>query len=346
MDRHSLNKMATREQLNKAIVLTAPPVWLAIAGAFLILAVLGVWAFEGELPYSTDVSGIYIDDEGLSDIYAGTDGIVSEILVDEGDQVEEGQLLAVLQNTEQEAQLADIGQRIKAVEEMTPESEKDTLTGDNKELAQLKKKAQDAGETGQAAAWREFDIQKEALLYELKNRQMTILDNEEKKNIYASCSGEVRDVWVSQGQLLTKGAEIASIARYDSGTSHVICYVPLSEAKKIKEGMRVQIYPSTVNKQECGHIMATVEQMGSYAATEVDMIRHLDSESLVQAFAALGPVVEMRCELESDPSTASGYRWSSAMGSKVTLEPGTLVTATIVTDRKRPIELLLPYLEQ
>lgn len=346
MDRQTLNKIATREQLDKTIVLTPPHVWLAIAGAFLIVTALCVWAFRGELPSSMDVSGIYIDDDGLNIIYAETDGVVSRILVDEGDAVKEGQLVAVLQDEEEEIQLAKIEKRIKAVEDMTLESEGDVLTGDNKELAELKKKAREAEEKDKAALESDFNIQKEALLYELNAGRQDIAGSADKKEIYASCSGDVREVWISQGQTLTKGTKILNIAQDNSDSALVICYVPLAEAKKIKEGMSVQIYPTTVNKQECGHIKATVEYVGSYASTITDMDRHLGNESLEQAFSDLGPVVEVQCELETDPATVSGYRWSSEKGKEITLEPGTLVTATVVTDKKRPIDLLLPYLEQ
>ncbi len=345
MDRQTLNKIATREQLDKTIVLTPPSVWLAVVGAFLILTALCVWAFRGELPSSMDASGIYIDDDGLNIIYAGTDGVVSRILVDEGYAVKEGQLVAVLQDEEEEAQLAKIERRIKAVEDMTLESEGDILTGDNEKLAGLKQNAGEAEEKDREALESEFNIQKEALLYELNAQREDLAGSADKKEIYAPCSGEVREVWISQGQSLTKGSKIVNIAQDNSESALVICYVPLAEAKKIKEGMSVQIYPSTVNKQEYGHIRATVGYVGSYVSTVTDMDRHLGNEALEEAFSELGPVVEVQCELETDPSTVSGYSWSGEKGSEVALEPGTLVTATIVTDKKRPIDLLLPYLE-
>ena len=43
--------------------------------------------------------------------------------------------------------------------------------------------------------------------------------------------------------------------------------------------------------------------------------------------------------------TASGYTWSTKRGKDIKLSTGTLVSATIITENKKPIELLIPYLK-
>jgi HlyD family secretion protein len=45
-----------------------------------------------------------------------------------------------------------------------------------------------------------------------------------------------------------------------------------------------------------------------------------------------------------DPKTPSGFRWSSSQGPPVEIFSGTLVSASIVTEEKRPISYVLPIL--
>ena len=40
----------------------------------------------------------------------------------------------------------------------------------------------------------------------------------------------------------------------------------------------------------------------------------------------------------------SGYRWSSNRGSEIELSQGTMIDATVITEEKRPIDLLIPYI--
>lgn len=551
-NRNALNRIATRDQLDKAIILVSPTLWISIIGALLIIFGLGVWGFEGELPTSIDTSGIYINEEGTATVYSQSDGFVTEIKVDEGDFVEEGQLVATLGTEEELFQIQQLDTRISYVENITFDSELDIITGDTEALAQIKLDAKNRDKTllqtqgtldlkkeklqlakadlesreadllkykeayfatlsvtdkqnevayseadedynthfslyetaksnyisaketylskkaafdaryeqfdeteasdeeleayraaladMQAAATTaedyrifmeqqgeklttankaleevrtsyleylnqisgtqvenmiantqytealqayttaqanykalqdeidelelkmvldendadfsletyqaQFDNQKSALLFELQNQREDLLNRASKGEIYAVSRGEVYDVQITVGKALGKGEEVLSVLENSHGDNLVICYVPLTDAKKIRVGMEAQIYPSTVNRQECGHIVATVEYINPFVASTVDMKRHLGSDSLIQTFAAEGAVVEVHCRMEEDETTVSGYHWSSEKGKSVLLTPGTLVTATIVTGEKKPIDLLIPYLKK
>lgn len=100
-----------------------------------------------------------------------------------------------------------------------------------------------------------------------------------KGEIYADRKGEVYDLQIAVGKALQKGGEVFHIFENNSGDNLVICYVPLTDAKKVETGMEVQIYPSTVNKQEYGHMIAKVEYINPYVATAAEMKRHFGSGS-------------------------------------------------------------------
>ncbi len=125
-----------------------------------------------------------------------------------------------------------------------------------------------------------------------------------------------------------------------------VCYVPISEGKKIRKDMEAMVYPSTVNRQEQGHISGRVSEVADYVTSMEDVKNRLGDSSLVQAFTAAGPVVMVTIELDEDPNTASGYKWSSKKGASVTIAPGTMVSVDIVTEEKAPITMLIPLIKE
>ena len=77
------------------------------------------------------------------------------------------------------------------------------------------------------------------------------------------------------------------------------------------------------------------------------MMRILHNEQLVDSFLSEtnGTPIGVRAELVAEPSTPSGYRWTSGTGPDVALTSGTRCTAYVTTRTQRPIELVFPALE-
>lgn len=550
-NRDALNRIAAEDRLDRTIVLVSPYVWVSVIGAFFMIAVLLVWGFFGKLPSSFDTRGIYMNSDGTTSIYAQRQGFLMDILIHEGERVEEGDIIAKLGTEDDVFALKQLDTRITYVENMTFESELDTVTTDTQEMAQIKLSARQADESrGKTEA--ELELKKEKLqnaaadlnkaeenllackekyystlnlndekntvayqeantdydthfnLYETaksnyisaKEAYYTIranfdakyadidttdLDDDEKaayeaayadvesarskaddyeyfmkeeegklrvanetlekvrkdyleflneqsgtqaqntiasseysealteyntaKSLYkslndevdelelqhildqgnsqtdaenykqqffnkksavltdlhaqrdkllndagkgdivATASGMVYDIPVEIGEGVAQGTEVVNLMTGDLGRKDAICYVNLSDAKKVETGMSAYVYPSTVNKQEYGHILAEVSSISTHVASEDDMIKQLGSESLVKQFESEGPVVEIRCHLLEDPKTKSGYAWSSHRGSEISLNDGTIFTVTIVTEEKKPVDLLIPYIK-
>ena len=96
-----------------------------------------------------------------------------------------------------------------------------------------------------------------------------------------------------------------------------ICYVKLADAFKLQPGMKAYIYPSTVDKQEYGHIEGVVDTISSHVASEEDLKMQIASDEVIRDIEKEGSVVEVRCRLERDPMTASGYTWSTKKGKDI-----------------------------
>lgn len=191
-----------------------------------------------------------------------------------------------------------------------------------------------------------FSTAKASVLDSLKMELAKYTANMEKYQVTASVDGVVQEVVADIGAVVGQGGEVVKVKGQETDTIDAICYIPVGEGKKVLSGMDVMIYPTTVNKQEYGHMKGTVRSVASYVTSAADMQKTLGNDNLVEAFLSNGPVVEVVCSIETDDSTASGYYWSSKKGRDITLTEGTMLTASVVTEKKAPITMLIPYLKE
>ena len=148
-NKEALNRIASEDRLDRAIVLVSPGVWISILGAFIIIGILAIWGFKGSLPYSVDTEGIYMENDGATAVYSQTDGFVVDIKVSEGEVIEVGDLICTLGTEDDIFQLQQLDRRIQYVENMTFESEADVVTSDTEQMAQIKLNAKKNDQTAE-----------------------------------------------------------------------------------------------------------------------------------------------------------------------------------------------------
>lgn len=123
-----------------------------------------------------------------------------------------------------------------------------------------------------------------------------------------------------------------------------VLYVPPAEGKKIRQGMEVQVAPTSIKREEYGFMLGSVEAVAEVPSTTEGMMRILKNQQLVQQLSRDHAPFEVLVRLQTDPSTTTGYRWSSSSGPEVEINVGTLCGGDVITERERPILLLLPAL--
>ncbi|MGI6069853.1 MAG: HlyD family efflux transporter periplasmic adaptor subunit [Blautia sp.] len=143
----SIDRLASPEQLDKMIRIASPSLWIAVAGAGLVVVCVLVWAIFGRLPENVSVSGLYMTNTGNLGNYATYGGTVTDILVQKNQEVQPGDVLAVVKNEDTNLTVAQLQERIAAVEGVTLTSKKDTATSDNTRLLEYKLQYQQAGLT-------------------------------------------------------------------------------------------------------------------------------------------------------------------------------------------------------
>ena len=173
-----------------------------------------------------------------------------------------------------------------------------------------------------------------------------MLQHDLASHLISPHDGIVVETMAMKGDAVRNGQPVLSI-EVNEGVLEVVVYLPPnSNAKLLKPGMPAQISPVTAKKERFGYLVGTVRAVAQYPATEAGMLSLFNNTALVRELTRNGPPIAVEVELSRDPSTRSGYTWSSRTGANVELSSGTLAGGTFVVESKRPITLLIPLLRE
>lgn len=153
-------------------------------------------------------------------------------------------------------------------------------------------------------------------------------------------AGTVAELRLNDGDTIERGGAV--LALLPDAPLIATVYASTAEGKNIHPGMRVELAPSNFKREEYGFVAGRVLSVAPMPATQESMQRTLGNRQLVQALSAGGPPFEVVVALETDPSTASGVRWSSSRGPAAKLSAGTLCTAAVVIREETVLRLLVP----
>ena len=153
--------------------------------------------------------------------------------------------------------------------------------------------------------------------------------------------GRVDSVVVEEGMLLRRGQNVAVVKEGDAPLTAFV-FVPGEQGKQLKKGMRVQVLPSTVKAEEFGYIQGEVTSVSKFPVTEDEMFLLLENQTLVDTLRTGEAQLRVDVKLLRDPSTPSGFEWSSSQGPPFAITRGTLCTANFVLGEERPLNLVLP----
>jgi len=152
-------------------------------------------------------------------------------------------------------------------------------------------------------------------------------------------TGAVVDVSINQGMFLEPGQQVAVVEEGDEPLEAVF-FVPAEQGKQLENGMQVHVSPSTVKAAEFGYLQGKVTSVSQLPVTEGDLLALLEDQSLVDTLRMGTDQLEVIVELVGDPSTPTGFRWSSSRGPLSPLVHGTLCTAIFVLGEQHPLDLI------
>lgn len=170
----------------------------------------------------------------------------------------------------------------------------------------------------------------------------------QSETVYQSpTSGKVLEVSVNLFQLVNKGDNFLTLSSNQKEQDlKAILYLPVSEGKKISNGMDVKISPSTIKTSEYGYIKGIVEYVGEYPVSHEGMKNTLQNDELVEKLSADSAPIEVIISLLVSDNNASGLQWTSSKGPPNKIQNGTICTGTIIISEESPITFILPMMKR
>lgn len=196
-----------------------------------------------------------------------------------------------------------------------------------------------------------FDLQQKIVLQNQRiaeaERNLQFLSEryETQSNIKSPYNGEVVEVLTDAGVVVGPGTPLFKLKnQHDGKLTNLkgVLYIPSQDGKKIKKGMEAFVVPSTVQPQEFGFIKGKVTYISDFPITQQGMMTSVKNDQLVKGLLASGPLFEVHVEFEKDPSSYSGFRWTSAKGPDVSIKEGTSCTGKITIKQENPATIVVP----
>lgn len=172
-------------------------------------------------------------------------------------------------------------------------------------------------------------------------------DLREVGRIVAERPGTIVELHVDRGAYVTAGARVGTMAGEGPADEVVaLGYFSVRDGKRIDTGMRAGVTPDTVERQRYGSIDGTVERVSLYPVSPEDVRHIVGNEEIARELLDGGRVIQVRVHMALDPTTVSGYRWTSSRGPDRPLTANTTGSVRVAIESRAPVTFVLPFLRE
>ncbi|MQT13610.1 NHLP bacteriocin system secretion protein [Segnochrobactrum spirostomi] len=116
--------------------------------------------------------------------------------------------------------------------------------------------------------------------------------------------------------------------------------------KDVRVGMSVNVAPSTASPSRYGTIRGKIVWVSPAPLSMQAVTQQLGNATLAQTLAGNAPPIAFGVALERDPSTPSGFAWTSGRGPDQAIETGTLASAKVSIREDAPAVLIVPAIRR
>jgi HlyD family secretion protein len=103
----ALEKLSTPEKLDQLIKVTSPKGWIVLITLSIILGTGIAWSFFGEIKTKLNVVGVLLGGE-IYEVVSISNGQLVNLKVETGDLVNEGEIVAVIEQPELYSQIEEV----------------------------------------------------------------------------------------------------------------------------------------------------------------------------------------------------------------------------------------------
>ncbi|MBX3408046.1 MAG: NHLP bacteriocin system secretion protein [Phycisphaeraceae bacterium] len=173
--------------------------------------------------------------------------------------------------------------------------------------------------------------------------------HERESRVRAPFAGRVVEVRAAEQTTVGTGDPILLLepANAQQAELEAVVFVSAATGKRLERGMSVDLSPSTVKQEEYGSLVGRVKSVADVPTSRQAMMAVLADSDLVERFTReIGLPLQVIVELERDPATLSGYRWTSSQGPPLRISPGTLCHASVNVKEQAPIWMVIPMMKR
>jgi HlyD family secretion protein len=166
----------------------------------------------------------------------------------------------------------------------------------------------------------------------------------------AEREGTVLDLQVIPGQTVGLGQRLGTIGRpLQPGPGDrplkAVAYFAPPDARRLPDNLPVEVVPLWNQRGRFGGIIGRVRQVLPLPASEDDISTTIGNPQLARELLKNGPVMRSEIELERDPASSDGYRWTLSRGSGVfPIRDGLTIRAHAYVEWRPPISYVIPGL--
>jgi HlyD family secretion protein len=168
--------------------------------------------------------------------------------------------------------------------------------------------------------------------------------------VLAERDGRVFDLQVIPGQTVSTGQRLGTIGRADQSPDSsqqlkAVAYFAPADARRLPPGLAVEVVPLWNQRGRFGGIVGKVGEVLTLPATEEDISTTIGNPQLAKELTKNGPVMRADIELEKDPASVDGFRWTLSGGSGVfPIREGLTVQTFAYVEWRSPLSYVIPGL--
>ena len=170
----------------------------------------------------------------------------------------------------------------------------------------------------------------------------------DKSMIKSPHTGCIVEITATVGEYLNPGSRLGSMQTAGKAGEMVsVSYFAIEDGKKIRLRMKILITPDTVKRTRFGGIVGEITDISPFPITSEGATSVVGNSEVVQKLMEReGGKIEAISQLQLDPKTFSGYKWSSSEGPQLEISPGTTTTVRVTVEERAPITWVLPILRE
>jgi HlyD family secretion protein len=175
-------------------------------------------------------------------------------------------------------------------------------------------------------------------LIELQQAKNTV---ENITQVKSAIAGRITHVYKQQGDHVLKGDVLADVevTSGDQGLE-IIAFVPASYGQRVAAGHPVQITVAGIRLEESGFLKGMVTSV-SPALVSSDRVAAVTKDAKSE-----GASYEVKIAPTPNPTTISGYAWSTGKGPPQKFSGAVPVTIAVEVGERTPISQLVPFLRR